>query len=139
MSTCKSCNNRKPRPNRWRTDEAYREACRRSTKKRDSKPEQKIKNNLRRRIRNIFKSQQKRKSVSAIAYIGCSYEEFVVHIKSLFQPGMTMENYGEWHIDHIRPLSSFDLTDPEEIKKACHYSNLQPLWAKDNLKKSNKL
>lgn len=137
MSQCKACNNARPRPNRWQNSESYRNAIRRGTKKRDSKPEQRIKNNLRSRIRKIFKKQLG--DVSAIRHLGCSYQEFVEHIQNLFQPGMTLENYGEWHIDHTKPLSTFDLTNPEEIKKASHYSNLQPLWAKDNLKKGNKI
>lgn len=51
---------------------------------------------------------------------------------------MTWENFGEWHIDHIVPLSKFNLTDYEQLKIACHFSNLQPLWAKDNLSKGNR-
>lgn len=65
---------------------------------------------------------------------------FKVYLESLFQPGMVWENYGNdgWHIDHVRPLSSFDLLDPVQFSQACHYTNLQPLWAKDNLSKGNK-
>jgi hypothetical protein len=49
---------------------------------------------------------------------------------------MTWENYGSWHIDHIKPFTAFDdLTDPEQQREVCHYTNLQPLWAEDNLRK----
>lgn len=64
--------------------------------------------------------------------------EFRQHIESLFEPGMTWENHGDWHLDHVKPLSLFDCTSVEEIKKANALENLQPLWAGDNLKKSNK-
>lgn len=57
------------------------------------------------------------------------------HLESLFKPGMSWENHGEWHIDHILPLASFDLTDEQQAAKACHYTNLQPLWASENMSK----
>ena len=59
-------------------------------------------------------------------------------LEAQFLPGMTWDNHGEWHIDHIRPCASFDFSDPQQQKECSHYSNLQPLWAKDNLSKSDK-
>ena len=75
---------------------------------------------------------------STITQIGCTDTFFRDHIESQFQKGMTWDNHGKWHVDHIIPCSKFDLTDPAQQKLCNHYSNLQPLWAKDNLKKSNK-
>ena len=78
--------------------------------------------------------------------LGCTSEELRDHLASLFQEGMTLENHGEWHIDHILPLASHDkdsegnwCTKSDYNRKLIHYTNLQPLWAEDNLKKSNKL
>lgn len=88
---------------------------------------------LRPRINKIIKG--KVKSGSAIKDLGCSLDELIRHIESKFQLGMSWENYGEWHIDHIKPLSSFDLENREQFLEACNYTNLQPLWAHDNLKK----
>jgi hypothetical protein len=78
---------------------------------------------------------------SAVRDLGCTIEELKAHLESKFLPGMSWDNYGRtgWHIDHIVPISSFDLTVLEELKKACHYTNLQPLWAKDNIIKRNNL
>ena len=59
-------------------------------------------------------------------------------IESQFVDGMSWDNHGEWHIDHIRPCASFDLTDPEQQKECFNYKNLQPLWAKDNLSKGDR-
>lgn len=73
-------------------------------------------------------------------YLGCTAEELKIYLENQFQSGMTWDNYGPkgWHIDHIRPMCSFDLSNHEELKEACHYTNLQPLWAIDNLKKGKK-
>jgi hypothetical protein len=94
--------------------------------------------NLRGRLKQAFKNNYK--GGSAVRDLGCSIEELKQHLEFKFQPGMSWDNYGiyGWHIDHIVPLSNFDLSDPEQLKKACHYTNLQPLWAKDNLKKGNR-
>lgn len=79
------------------------------------------------------------KSGSAVTDLGCSIDELKKYLESKFQPGMTWENIGEWHIDHVKPLSQFDLTIREQFLEACHYTNLQPLWAADNLKKSDQV
>ena len=70
---------------------------------------------------------------------GCSLEKLKQHLESQFTEGMTWDNKGDWHVDHIKPCASFDLTNPEEQKKCFHYTNLQPLWALDNMKKGAKL
>ena len=70
--------------------------------------------------------------------IGYTPADLRRHIESLFQPGMTWENHGKWHLDHIKPLSLFDCTDLEQVYAANQLDNLQPLWALDNIKKSNK-
>jgi hypothetical protein len=68
--------------------------------------------------------------------LDCSFDKFKIQIESRFQNGMTWENYGKWHVDHIIPLSSAKNLD--ELIPLCHYTNLQPLWAIDNIKKGNK-
>ena len=88
---------------------------------------------LRARFRKAVRRSQR--TGSAVRDLGCSIPEFQAHISVQFQPGMSWENWGDWHLDHKRPLASFDLTDPEQVKLACHYTNYQPLWAVDNLVK----
>lgn len=96
---------------------------------------------LKRNLRNRFKQALKNnyKSGSAVELLGISVIEFKKYLESLFKPGMTWENYGDWHIDHIFPLSGGDLTDINFLKKVCHYTNLQPLWAMENLSKADKI
>ena len=60
------------------------------------------------------------------------------YLKTKFKEGMTIKNYGEWHVDHIKPCASFDLTDAKQQMLCFHYTNLQPLWAKENLQKGKK-
>lgn len=93
------------------------------------------------RIRLVQALRKNFKSGFLVFTIGCTVPELKVYLEKQFQPGMTWENWGYrgWHIDHIMPLASFNLSDPEEVKRAMHYSNLQPLWAKDNFKKSDKI
>jgi 5-methylcytosine-specific restriction endonuclease McrA len=81
------------------------------------------------------------KAGHTIELLGCSIEYFRAHLENQFTEGMTWDNYGYrgWHIDHIIPLSYFDHNDPEQQKRAWHYTNLQPLWARDNIRKSNKI
>lgn len=83
----------------------------------------------------------KSKNNRALHYLGCTVSEFQEYIESKFQDGMGWENWSQsgWHLDHIIPLSSFNLLDEGEIMVACHYTNFQPLWAKDNFKKGAKL
>lgn len=81
------------------------------------------------------------KHQSTFELLGCTLEELYAHIEAQFLPGMSWGNYGHdtWHIDHIKPCASFDLTDPEQQRVCFHYTNLQPLWAIDNIRKGAKL
>lgn len=99
----------------------------------------KLRVSLRNRINKLIRNRQKKGS--AVYDLGCSVEELKTWLESKFKPGMTWENWAlnGWHIDHVIPLSSFDLTDRAQFKKACHYTNLQPLWWHENLKKSARL
>ena len=94
--------------------------------------------NLRGRTRAAVRSQTAKKYASTKALLGCTLAEFKAHIQAQFTAGMTWENYGRWHIDHIRPCSSFDLLDPDQQRACFHWSNLQPLWAAHNRAKGNR-
>ena len=98
-------------------------------------PDYKIRVILRSRLTGALKGEQK--VATTMELIGCTVEELWLHLESKFEPGMTRENHGRfgWHIDHKKPCCAFDLSDLEQQKICFHYSNLQPLWAKDNLEK----
>jgi hypothetical protein len=89
---------------------------------------------------NIYESFKKLNSKKTNKYheiLGCDISFFAEYIKSKFKKGMTIYNHGEWHLDHIIPLST--AKTKEDIIRLCHYTNYQPLWAKENLMKSNKI
>lgn len=86
----------------------------------------------------IVKIQDGKQVLSSFALIGCSIDDLKEHLENQFQSGMTWQNFGEWHIDHIRPCASFDLTDPKQQQECFHYTNLQPLWAAENISKNDK-
>jgi hypothetical protein len=99
----------------------------------------KLRHTLRNRMNKALRSQWK--SGSFVRDLGCSISEFKAHIESLFKPGMSWDNHSitGWHLDHIIPLSSFNLSNYEDFKKAAHYTNLQPLWYKENIVKRNRI
>ena len=103
-------------------------------------PDRKIAINLRARVAQALKWSGVKKSAKTFELIGCSVAELKAHLESQFLPGMTWDNWTTdgWHVDHIRPCASFDLSDLEQQKACFHYSNLQPLWAIDNLRKQAK-
>jgi hypothetical protein len=141
----------KVRRDRYKNDYEYRKKIREARNEYGKRPEQKIKRNLylknklktdhnyklihtiRVRIKDVLRGHSK--SDSTINMLGCTIEELWKHLESKFKPGMTKENHGKWHVDHIIPCAIFDLSKPEEQIKCFHYTNLQPLWAIDNIRK----
>ncbi len=111
---------REYRKNRRETDHHFKTLC-----------------NMRSRLYLAFKNKNWKKGSSTSKLLGGSVEEVVSHIEAKFKNGMSWENYGKWHIDHIIPLSSAKTSD--DMDKLCHFSNLQPLWQFDNIQKRNKL
>lgn len=99
-----------------------------------------IRSNLSRRFSCAVKRQKTIKNEKTLDILGCTLQEFKIHLESQFKEGMSWVNYGlyGWHIDHIKPCDLFNLCDPEQQKQCFHYTNLQPLWAKENLSKGNK-
>jgi hypothetical protein len=130
----------------WRQWESDHRAERRARHhERKSEPQYRLRRALRARLKQAIKNNFK--TGSAVSLLGCSVDELKSQLERQWLPGMTWDNFGRlhaangpahWQIDHIRPMQSFDLTDIEQVKVVCHYSNLQPLWALDNRKKWSK-
>ena len=145
----------KIRREKRKNDPEHRKKINEARNKYGKRPEQKIKRNqylrnklktdfnyklihtIRVRIKDVLRGHSK--SDSTINMLGCTINELWKHLESTFKQGMTKENHGLWHVDHIIPCSSFDLSKPEEQAKCFHYSNLQALWAHENLSKGSKV
>jgi hypothetical protein len=102
-------------------------------------PEFKLRHNISRRILLAVSRQRIKKSNKSIKLLGCSIDDYKKYLESKFKEGMSWNNRNLWHIDHIKPCVSFDLTKPEEQLKCFNYANTQPLWIRENLEKAAKL
>jgi hypothetical protein len=102
-------------------------------------PQFKIAVVLRKRVVLALKARGASKSKSLRDLLGCSIPHLKTHLETQFAEGMNWDNHGEWHIDHIMPCAAFDLTQEDEQHRCFHYSNLQPLWAEENMRKSAKI
>jgi hypothetical protein len=105
-------------------------------------PSYKLRITVSERIRQALKyhlAGTYKKKNSTIELLGCSIDELKIHLQNQFKKGMTWQNHGEWHIDHIIPCAAFDLSKKEDCLKCFNYKNLQPLWAHENLSKSDKI
>jgi hypothetical protein len=126
---------------RWReaNREKWSERRRDYHAQRKEDPNYRLAATLRKRLGVAIRTLAKKGS--AVRDLGCSIEELKQYLEARFKPGMTWKNWSMagWHIDHVKPLASFDLTDEPQFKEACHYTNLQPLWACDNLAKNRKI
>lgn len=125
----------------WRESnrEALRDAKRKSDKKRRSTPDGKLNHSM---SRGIWKSVRTGKGgMHWEALVGYTLSDLMKSLERQFLPGMTLENYGKWHIDHIVPVSAFNFTSPDHIdfQKCWALDNLRPLWAAENMRKHNKI
>ena len=93
-----------------------------------------LKDNIKRRIREILGQE---KSERCVYYVGCTLERLKSHLECTFKEGMTWDNYGKWHIDHIFPCVSFDISNDVERRACFHYTNLQALWGDENCRKKD--
>lgn len=125
---------------RWRAENlgAYRDRQREyQASRREADDDFRFTNAVRSLIGGALRRGGASKSASSESLLGCTLEEFRAHIAGQFVDGMTWANYGDWHLDHVQPCASFDLTT-EEGRLACmHWSNWRPLWASENISKGS--
>ena len=95
-------------------------------------------NSINKRLYKALLKQNINKKYTYLELLGCDLLEFELDLINKLKEGMTLENYGEWEIDHIRPISLFNLNNNNELFNCCNYNNFQPLWKKENIIKSNK-
>lgn len=131
---------RKIREDRYRKLPKTKERARKYMQKRRAEsPEFLLKSRARIRIYRALKRARATKQERTSKLVGCSFLFLKRHIESMFREGMSWDKPNSFHIDHIRPLASFDLTDPEQLKAACHWTNLQPLYPEENIRKGAKI
>lgn len=139
-AACKECTLKKKKNYYQENKQEYIKKCTAYQLKRCKQdPSFKIEKNLRCRLYHAFKKQKTDKYCRTKQLTGCELPFLKEYLEAKFTQGMLWENYGDWHIDHIKPCCSFNLKEEEEQKKCFHYTNLQPLWAKDNLSKGSKV
>lgn len=121
----------------WETRKYCSYKCYWKHSRQSSDIERRIIHNVSSRIRFALKRGHFTKKQESSAVLGCNIRDYKKYLEDKFLAGMSWANYGftGWHIDHINPLCTFNLINPEEQKKAFHYTNTQPLWRADNLKK----
>jgi hypothetical protein len=144
-NVCNSC----WRPREWTKEkqklaekkycENNKEKLRNKWKKRGVKEDVRIKQRLTARIKSAFQYFGKRKSDKTYSYIGCSYSFLRKWFEFQFSDGITWENIGEWHIDHVKPCASFNFNNEDDINTCFNWKNLRPCWAKENIVKGDSI
>jgi hypothetical protein len=102
-------------------------------------PQYQLAQNVRVRIGDALRISGAPKAARTQNLLGCTIKQLRDHLERLFLSGMGWHNRKLWHVDHVRPCASFDLMDPAQQRCCFHYTNLQPLWAADNIRKSDKI
>ena len=124
---------------KWRQNPTAKEADRNYVRKRyESDKHFAVRRNLSSRIAHSLREKKLRKPEESEKIIGCTWNEFMDYLNSFMSDDMTLDNYGKWHLDHIRPLETFDFTEENQIYVGFNWRNHQPLWEDENIKKSDK-